>query len=719
MIRLLALGPAALTTPSPEGSRSVLAQPKRFALFSYLAIAEPMGYRRRDELLNLFWPDGDTKRSRTSLRKSLHFLRRHLRDTALEVRGDEVRVNPEMVWSDVTAFRAAIDAGQTLRALELYRGDLLEGFHAETSPEFESWMDQTRVQLRRIATGVALEAAELSAASGDLRGASALARRSADLSPFDETVHRRALRVLSEIGDHAGAVRFHERFARRLAEDLEVDPSPETEELLQAIRRRQIAEGDAPYAASLRSGARSQRLAVLPLANLSRDRDQEFFADGLTEELISVLSIVSGLQVIARTSVARYKDTSKSIREVARELGVGSVLEGGVRRAGDQFRVTVRLIDPGTQGQLWAEEYSSAVGDVFDVQGDIARRVSDALKVAVLEGERVQLARQPTTNVAAYDCYLRGRHHFNSRAENGFRRAIDLFREAIDLDPDFALAYAGLAEVYGLAALGFAVIAEAPRLAKDAARKALSLDDALPEAHGVLGYVTAFHDWDLPFADAELTLAVELSPSRAQSLQWHSHVAQMQRDFETAASRMALAHKLDPHSVVIQNERGWAPAFLGDFETARLQHRRAIAMDPEYAMAHYNLGLLYEQEGDLARALDHGTRAVELSNRAPLMVGALGSTLARLGRREEALALVRELEEHSATGPSVWTWTAQVYEALGDVDKALDCLQLGIEAREPVAMLFDTRHFLFRESLSADGRYIALRDEVHRVLGLT
>jgi len=238
MIRLHALGPAQLTGDGDEKVLSVLAQPKRLALLVYLAAADPPGFHRRDELVALFWPERDAGRARAALRKSLHHLRKSLGAQALPGRGDEIRVDPDLVWSDVQAFRQAAGGNRPIEALELYRGELLEGFHAADCPGFERWLAETRPKLQRTATSVALEAADVKVEAGSVREAADLARRAAALSPFDETVHRRVLGILDAMGDSAGALRFHTRFAERLAEELDVAPAPETEALVAEIRDR-------------------------------------------------------------------------------------------------------------------------------------------------------------------------------------------------------------------------------------------------------------------------------------------------------------------------------------------------------------------------------------------------------------------------------------------------------------------------------------------------
>lgn len=333
--------------------------------------------------------------------------------------------------------------------------------------------------------------------------------------------------------------------------------------------------GQEPSRASEAKPLDLRRLAVLPFANFHADRDQDYFADGMTEELISVISRIQGLDVIARTSIMAYRDTNKSVSEIGRELRVGTILEGSVRKAGNQLRITVQLIDVATQGHLWSRDYDREMREVFHVQSDIARNVASALEVTLLRNEEQRIERAPTGNLEAYDLYLLGRHHLNKRTDATLRKAIDHFERAAELDRSFAPAFAGLADAYVLAGIGYAAIPDALSRASHAATRALELDGNLSEAHTSLGYVLLNRDWDWRAAERSFARALELSPSNAPAHQWFAHVAIYRRQYEEATRRVDRARELDPLSVLIQDESGWPAHHNGDFDEALSRFRRA------------------------------------------------------------------------------------------------------------------------------------------------
>jgi len=454
-----------------------------------------------------------------------------------------------------------------------------------------------------------------------------------------------------------------------------------------------------------------RRLAILPLAKIHPDRDEDYFADGMTEELISVVSRIQGLDVIARTSVMAYRDTTKSVTEIGRELDVGTVLEGSVRKAGDQLRITVQLIDASTQGHLWSRDYDREFREVFAVQSDIARHVAEALEVTLLGAEERRIDRAPTANLEAYDHYLLGRHHLNKRTDSGLRTAIDHFEEAAELDPGFAPAPAGLADVYALAAIGYAAIPDAISRARDAAERALELDPELPDAHASLGYVALNAGWEWRTAERELERAIELNPSDARAHQWYAQVALYRLYLDEAEARYERARELDPLSVVIQNESGWPALYALDLEKAMDRFRKAASMDPSFAMAHFNIGNCHDAAGRLDDALACYRKAAELSDRVPFIRCFQGSALARSGEEDAAREILEELRAREEEGASLSLWLAVVHEALGDRNAALRELERALENREPVVVGINTPWLPF-PTLRDEPRFQRLQAEV-------
>ncbi len=471
----------------------------------------------------------------------------------------------------------------------------------------------------------------------------------------------------------------------------------------------------ADVAEGIASGTRSPdscRLAVLPLANIHPDRDEDYFTDGMTEELISVISRIQGLDVIARTSVMAYRDTSKSVGQIGQELRVGTVLEGSVRKAGDQLRITAQLIDVGTQAHLWSQDYDRELRDVFQIQSDIARHVANALEVTLLGTEERRLELAPTENLEAYDLYLLGRHHVNKRTDAGLRKAIEHFQKATELDPGFAPAHSGLADAYVLAGIGYAAIPDALDRASESAMRAVELDSELAEAHTSLGYVLLNRDWDWRAAESEFARAIELSPSNAQAYQWYAHAAIYRYQYDEARERVGRAQELDPLSVLIQNESGWPAHHSGDNDEAVSRYEEAASMDPSFAMAHYNIGNVHEARGDLENAIPCYRRAVELSGRMPFTVSFLAAALARTGGEQgEVRAGLEELLRREEEGAALSLWLAFVYEALGEKVKALNHLEQALERREPMVVSVDTPWLPFA-SLREEPRYQEVRRQI-------
>ncbi|MCH7717553.1 MAG: protein kinase, partial [Gemmatimonadetes bacterium] len=450
-------------------------------------------------------------------------------------------------------------------------------------------------------------------------------------------------------------------------------------------------------------------IAVLPFTNMSADPENEYFSDGITEDLIAQISKIRGLKVISRTSTMRYKGRDQTVRQIAEELGVSTILEGSVRRAGNRVRIVAQLIDAHTDEHLWAETYDRELTDVFAIQSDVALEVATALETALSPAERERVEKRPTANMEAYDLYLLGRHQANRRTDEGLRRAIEYFERALEKDSNYAAALAGLADAYVLSAIGYQAVPppDAMGRAKEAALQAIELDDTLPEAHASLGYVYVW-EWDWSRARQECERAIALNPSYAQAHQWYHHFLVVLQDFQAALEEATRARELDPLSVVLTNELGWPYHYMGQFQRAREQHLRALEMDPEFAMAHYNLAYTYESEGRYDEAIPAYEKAIELAGRMPFMTACLAGAYARSNRVDEARAIWRELFEMAQKGPGLQLWVAYVHEALGETEEALECLERAHEARAPFIPVIGSEWLRF-ESLRDHPRFTALR----------
>lgn len=452
-------------------------------------------------------------------------------------------------------------------------------------------------------------------------------------------------------------------------------------------------------------------IAVLPFSNLSRNAGEDFFSDGLTEELIGVLSRLSAFRVVARTSAFAFKGENRDIREIGRALDVGAVLEGSVRREGDRLRVTAQLINVEDGLDLWSETYDRELTDVFAIQNDLAMRIARALEAEVTPAERERLGERPTTNPDAYTFYLKGRYFWNQGTQAGYAQAAEYFRLAIEADSQFAAAYAGLGHAYSnMGSSGTLGPADARELTRQAALRALELDDQLAEAHTIMGGYWHAHGWDSEAAEREHLRAIRLDPNDATARHWYGDFLSSVGRIEDAIEQYAKAVELDPLSPVTRTRL--AHTLLRDrrFGAALEQGRAALELDSTYWGGHAILAHVHVRAGRLEEAVRSVERAVELGGRTIQLRTALAWTQAAAGREEEALRIRTELEAEAArTGirePSV----ATVFLALGDPEAALAWLDQAYGDRHPGLRFIrqDPRY----DQLMTDPRFVDLLDRV-------
>jgi TolB-like protein/DNA-binding winged helix-turn-helix (wHTH) protein/Flp pilus assembly protein TadD len=433
-------------------------------------------------------------------------------------------------------------------------------------------------------------------------------------------------------------------------------------------------------------------LAVLPLQNLSADPEQEYFSDGLTDALITDLAQIRSLEVISRTSSMQYKGTKKSMAEVARELKVDGVVEGTVQRSGDRVKITAQLIDATNDRHLWAQSFERSPSDVIQLQDDIAQSISAAI-ATVAQPERARLHRKRPVDQEAYDNYLKGRYELNKRERVALARARDFFDRATVKDPDFGEGYAGLASCYLI--LGeYEVLppAEAYPKARDAAARALQIDETLAEAHLVLAGVKRDYDWDFPAAEDEFRRGIDLSPSSATAHQWYAEM--LSEDLGRHADAIAeieSAQRLDSLSPIINTIHGDVLRLAGRTDEARLQLEHTLAMDPQFAYAHAILGNVYLHDNLIGKAAEEYKRATVMSPNSPWYMSMLAFCYGRVGRRAEAEKLLQALLAQSQNGYVPSVDIAASYEAVGQEREALTYLQKAYDERDVKLRWLDTK----------------------------
>jgi TolB-like protein/Tfp pilus assembly protein PilF len=424
----------------------------------------------------------------------------------------------------------------------------------------------------------------------------------------------------------------------------------------------------------------TRSIAVLPFANLSPSRDDEFFSDGITEELISTLAKVSGIAVASRTSSFAYKNHAADVRDVGRSLGVATVVEGSVRRSGETFRVTARLVDASTGRPIWSDAYDRRTADILAVQEELSRAIVSKLTGTLLGAGGVSLPEEATQDPAAYELYLKGRFAWHQRTEQGLREAVEYFGQAVARAPGYARAFVGLADAYAVSAFyDYRAPGEAYPKAEAAAQNALRIDPTLAAPHATLGYIRTYYDLDWPRAEEEFKRAIALDAGYSTAHQWYANLLTVAGRFSEAEREMRVAQEADPLSLIANAALGWTFYYAGRFEAALEQSRKTLALNPNFELAHLWGGWSLEAMGRREEARSWITEAVRLSHGSVLPRLALAYVLARSASpaaKDSARAIAQEIERFHAAGTYVPSYeVGKLHLALGDRSTALQWLE--------------------------------------------
>jgi len=525
---------------------------------------------------------------------------------------------------------------------------------------------------------------------------------------FDHGLNKAINKLREALGDSAETPRFVETVARRgyrfLAEVKVPDPAPvrspepgatppPPQRLVSSMTWKipvlvltlltlslaiwELHSGGGP-SPSIRS------LAVLPLESLSNDPSQDYFADGMTDELISALGQISALRVISRTSVMAYKRAHKPLPQIARELNVDALVEGTVLRSGDQVRITAQLIEASADRHLWSQSYEGELRDALALQNTVAGAIADQIRIKLNPQEKAALKSVRVVDPMAYESYLKGRYFWNKRTAEGLKVALAYFNQAIDEDSNYAPAYSGLADTYALLAdweYGVMTPKEALPKAKAAAVKALELDATLGEAHNSLAFCLDVFDWDLDSAEREFRRAIELSPSYATAHQWYaSHLIVLGRNDE-AISEMRRAEALDPLSLIISADLADFLVIAHAYDASIRESKKTIELDPGFALAHNQLGQAYLQLQRQDEAVAELQKGVELSGGSPTIMANLARAYVAANRKGDAVKLLGDLKKRSNASAPHASEIAMICVALGDTDQAMSWLEKGYDER--------------------------------------
>ena len=449
---------------------------------------------------------------------------------------------------------------------------------------------------------------------------------------------------------------------------------------------------------------RIESLAVLPLENLSRDPEQEYFAEGMTEALITTLAKIGALRVISRTSAMRYKRTDKTLPQIARELGVDAVVEGTVLRSADQVRISAQLIDARTDTHLWAESYDRHIRDVLALQAEVAQTIAREIQAKVTPLEKAQFALVHRVDPQAYEAYLKGRYYWDSRSQEGFPKGVQYFQEAISKDPDFAAAHAGLSDcLSALSVFGFVAPQAESGKAKKLALRALELDPGLAEAHASVGWVKMWHDYDFSGAERAFERAIELNPRNATAHSWFGYFLGIMGRYEEAYTECQRALRLDPLSIPLHCVLGSIYWMARRLDPAIEQFQKALELDANFAWGHALIGAAYLSNGMHLPAIEAARRAVQLSPGSMLYLSFLGEAHAATGCREEAEKILDRLQEFAKEQYVTPYFLARAYSALGKKEDALTFLEMGYREKAPLMVWLKVDSLL--DSLRPEPRF--------------
>ncbi len=449
-----------------------------------------------------------------------------------------------------------------------------------------------------------------------------------------------------------------------------------------------------------------ESIAVLPLENLSGDASEDYFTDGMTEALIAQLANVGPLRVISRTSVMQYKGVKKSLPDIARELNVDAIVEGSVLRSGERVRITAQLIHAPTDRHLWAESYERELSDVLRLQSQLARAIARQIQVKLTPRQEAQFVSAGSIDPEAYEAYLKGRYHWNKRFEEDVLTSIEYFRRAIDIDPTYALAYAGLADSYNMrGSYGHAPPKDVMPRAKAAAVKALEIDSTLAEAHASLGYAYATYDWDWKAGEREYKRAIELNPNYATAHHWYGlYLTTMGRSDE-AVDELERARVLDPLSLIINTNVGWVLYFARLYDQAIEQFRKTLELDPNFVGAHWKLRQVYEKKGMYEEAIVELETLLELLGASEL-AGAVRRAYLLSGYNGALERWAESLEEHAKREHVSPYDIVLIYAQLNVNDQAFALLEKGYEVRDGLLVYLNVDPQF--DNLRTDPRFSAL-----------
>ncbi|MEO7998421.1 MAG: tetratricopeptide repeat protein [Gemmatimonadaceae bacterium] len=653
------------------------AQRHRIALLALLATTRRL-YRSRDQLITLLWPENDSERGRKLLSDSIYRVNQALGGDAIAGTGDDVRLNRNQLTCDVAEFEAAAEAGEWRRVVELYRGPFLDGFFVPGSPDFDQWMDSERAHYFRAACKAHEALAAAATEGGRTTEAVEWWQKLAELAPDDSRVTMQLMRALEAAGNRAGALRQARVHATVLRETIGVEPDKAILELTTKITRNSTVPAST-----------GSTIAVLPFNSVNDPDNNTYFADGISEELIFLLSRTRGLQVASRTSSFAYRDMRMDVREVAQRLNVSWILEGSVRRSGNMLRVSAQLIDAANGFQVWSESFDRTQEDIFSIHAEIASAIVGQLMPVEKNFSDVMISvgGRRTPDPETYDCYLQARFHWHRRTEESLEMAVSLLEKVVAREPSYARAWVGLADAYAVMAFYDFIppLIAFPR-ADSAARRAIQLDATLAAPHATIAYVELYYRWNWAAAEDGFRRAIALEPTNSTAHQWYANLLTARGRFDEAEVSMRRAAELDPLSMVAHAAIGWVMIFANQCERAIRHLHGSLLLDPDFCLSHYWMGQALMRNGQPKQALHYMQRTFQLAKNpkqpSARALAGLARAHAAAGETAEARRILDALLEEERNGRYMPSFQfARVYQALGDIPQALTRFERAYEER--------------------------------------
>jgi TolB-like protein/DNA-binding SARP family transcriptional activator len=768
-LRIMLFGPPRIER---DGAPVDLGRRKALALTAYLAAT---GTRHsRDSLAALLWPENDPASAKAELRRALSLLSTTLGPASVEADRATAGLGPG-ARVDTTLFRSLLAECRThghpeeetcprclpllAEAVELAGADFMAGFSLAECEEFEAWTRGESETLRAARAGALARLSLLREEAGETSLAMEAVRRWLALDPLCEPAHRRLMALFAAAGQRSQALRQYDECVRVLRREAGAEPEAETTELWKRIRDRRFTAHPAAHGAHTpgSSGRRSgspltpgrrrilaaagallgiilaagavylavrgstrapASIAVLPLVDTSGSAGQEWFAEGMTEAVLTELARLSGFRVTSHESVRGYAGTTKTVPAIRRELGVHFLVEGSVMRVGDRVRIAVQLIDAERDVHVWAEIYERPWTDILRLQKSIATDVADRVRVRLSGPEKVRLAADSRVDAEAYETTLVGQYllaKLPGQDPEQFERARGVFQAAVDRDPRHAPAWVGLANCYwGATQFGVYPPDTGMRLAKEAAEKALAIDPSLPDAHTVLALIHFLFDWDWKAAEAEFRAAIELAPSSADAHRWYGSLLSSQGRHGEAIVEVERAWGMDPLSVLNGVNVAARYYYARRYDKAIAAARIAEEMEKDFYMAPMMAGEAYAVKKDYPNAIASLTRAVELAGDMGMEpLAFLGWLYGSIGRKADAEDVIRRLDGMEARGASIAPFLrAEPLLGLGQTGRALDLLEKAYEEHDLNLVWNFTDPIL--DVLKGEPRFAALK----RKLGL-